>query len=324
MKHSARTALYALLAAEAAGCAAFCLTQASAASWPIAAAAFPLAQAGSALRALSLSGAGGNLAAWFFYILLSLLPLGVFFWLAAAKRRRAPDWLLPALTALLFYALYGMINPGVLPFSSQLPQDAGKVVVNATFCSVLLAWALLRWMDALETRSTARLGTLLHMFLAVLAALFLASVFGIALSDTLRALQSLRAANTGRAAGELALTEGFLWARWAVDSLPALLDLAVLHGLSRLLDSAQDGLYSEQTVEATAALARWCRRSVAAAVLLQAGLDLAQLACAGSLYKIDAVLHFPAAAIGFALGALLLARWIAAGKELKDENERFI
>ena len=50
--------------------------------------AFPYAQIGTALRALSLSGAAGNLIAWAILILIACLPLG---WLAFARvREKAP------------------------------------------------------------------------------------------------------------------------------------------------------------------------------------------------------------------------------------------
>ena len=50
--------------------------------------AFPYAQIGTALRALSLSGAAGNLIAWAILILIACLPLG---WLAfASVREKAP------------------------------------------------------------------------------------------------------------------------------------------------------------------------------------------------------------------------------------------
>ena len=50
--------------------------------------AFPYAQIGTALRALSLSGAAGNLIAWAILIMIACLPLG---WLAFARvREKAP------------------------------------------------------------------------------------------------------------------------------------------------------------------------------------------------------------------------------------------
>ena len=69
--------------------------------------AAPVTALGLALRGLSLSGTGGNAAAWAITLVVSLLPL-IPFLLLRRKRKAVEDWvlllLIPQLFALIYYA----------------------------------------------------------------------------------------------------------------------------------------------------------------------------------------------------------------------------
>ena len=79
--------LLTLLSIEAAACVLFCILQRSVSGFFSTIVAFPFEQLGVGLRALSLSGGAGNAAAILFYVLLSLIPAGI--WLILKKKQKA-------------------------------------------------------------------------------------------------------------------------------------------------------------------------------------------------------------------------------------------
>ena len=109
--------LLTLLSIEAAACVLFCILQRSVSGFFSTIVAFPFEQLGEGLRALSLSGGAGNAAAILFYVLLSLIPAGI--WLILKKKQKTMpiDFTLFLLSVLLFVVLYYMINPGLMGFA---------------------------------------------------------------------------------------------------------------------------------------------------------------------------------------------------------------
>ena len=74
-----RKLLFALLAAEAVFCLLFSFLQARFSGWFSTLVAFPFEQIGAGLRVLSLSGGIGNGIAVVLYIVLSLIPIVIFY-----------------------------------------------------------------------------------------------------------------------------------------------------------------------------------------------------------------------------------------------------
>ena len=285
--------------------------------------AFPFAPLGRLLRRMSLSGAVGNLFAIALLALCTALPL-VWLLVRALKRRcRWEDALLPILSALVGFGLYGAVNPGVLVrWLGPAAGAMGVAVLGGAFWSVLVAYLALR---ALRACRGADSGKLLRYGFWALGALAAAAVFGtfgacpMALTS---ALAAVRAANQG---GEgLGLTYAFLGLRCAAGAAAYLLDLAaVLAGWDLLAAWGRDH-YSPETVSAADVLARRCALTVTVTALTGAGLQLGQLLCADRLYTQSYNLSVPLVPMALALGALLLARSLRAGKALKDDNDLFI
>ena len=71
--------LFTLLSVEAAACVLFCILQRSLSGLFSTLIAFPFEQIGAGLRILSLSGAVGNVIAIILYMLLGLIPAGIWF-----------------------------------------------------------------------------------------------------------------------------------------------------------------------------------------------------------------------------------------------------
>ena len=317
-----------LLVAEAAACIAFCLLQSQFSGLFTDLLAFPFQQLGLGLRALSLSGAAGNAVAIVLYLALSLSPAAA---LLAVKRRRplhSEDALLGLLTALLFPVLYFAINPGLFSISAQTAADFGTALLGGCAWSVLVAWAVLRLLRTLSGAGTERLQQYLSMLLGVLAVYFVFAAFGACFAELLSNLNALHESNQGYEfwgnSGPMAMTEGFLVLQWTVSALPYLLDLAIIHAARLLLAELAADRYSEASVAAAERLATLCRKALVAVVLTNVGFNLLQIVFAGSLLVIDGFLYLPLFSVAFVLAALLLARFLAENRQLKQDNDLFI
>lgn len=317
-----------LLAAEAAACIAFCLLQSRFSGIFTDLLAFPFQQLGLGLRALSLSGTAGNAAAIVLYLALCLSPAAV---LLVMKRRRplhGEDALLGLLAVLLFPVLYFSVNPGLFTISAQTAADFGIALLGGCAWSVLVAWAVLRLLRTLSEAGTERLQRYLSMLLGVLAVYFVFAAFGVCFAELLASLGKLHEGNQGYefwgSSGPMAMTEGFLALQWAVSALPYLLDLVIIHGARLLLAELAADRYSEAAVAAADRLAALCRKALVAVVLTNVGFNLLQIFFADSLLVIDGFLYLPLFSVSFVLAALLLARFLAENRQLKQDNDLFI
>ena len=146
--------LFTLLSVEAAACVLFCILQRSLSGLFSTLIAFPFEQIGAGLRVLSLSGAVGNVVAIILYMLLGLIPAGIWGFLHWRKKSESLDIMLLVISALLFVTLYYMINPGLL--STGVP-GTGKWSLGSTFYSVLLGYLLIRILLHYKNAGTEKL-----------------------------------------------------------------------------------------------------------------------------------------------------------------------
>ncbi len=105
---------------------------------------------------------------------------------------------------------------------------------------------------------------------------------------------------------------------WTV--LLAWAGLRILHALRRF---ALDGGLTEAALGALRALARYCAGALMAMLLLSAALAVLNTLLARSGLGLGSV-SFPVSALIFCFAALLGARFAAAHKRLRDENDMFI
>ena len=214
--------------------------------------AFPWGSIGAGLRVLSLSGSVGNVAACGLYALLCLLPAGI------ALRDIRHHWPLVGFSAVLGPALYFLINPGLLAQRmGGLPQEVVVAMLGQLIWAVALACAVWLLLGALHRRSL-NTSSLLHgmqIGLCLLDGAFVVSVFGVGLLDLRGQIAAVRQANTmldNTAFGTLNPTALFLVCGWLVQSLPALLNLGIVHGLLQLVKLAKADRFAPGMAQAAA------------------------------------------------------------------------
>lgn len=313
-----RKTLIIILAAEAGLCILWCVLRGLLPGLTASAMAFPFWQLAAGLRALSLSGTVGNLAALLIWAMLGLLPLLP---LMGRRERHWEDALLPVLTLGLLLALRLMANPARLSYEPGPEYAAGAIGI--TLWSLIAAWAVIRLLRYFRGGEAGRLIRSAELMLAALCAYLVLSVLGAGLARLLDSIGAVKAANTGRA-GELGMSYVFLCLYYALESLPLILDIVIAFlGLDLLAELRADG-YSEGVSSAADRLSGFCVKALVISVLSCAGMNALQLFFLKSLASVNIMVNIPLFSIALALSALLLTRLLDDRRRLKDDNDLFV
>jgi hypothetical protein len=317
--------LVAFLIFEAAACVVLNALRASFSGLFSAVTAFPFEQLGGGLRALSLSGRAGNAAAIAIYAVFCLLPVAALVVFRKRRGAQREDGLLILLSAALFAVMYLMVNPGVIAsyLGSAAVIPVGKAVLGGALYSVLCGYIVLCALRLFAQGGTDKLARYLSVLLALLAAAFVFTAFGARFGGLLDGVYSLRAANTGNE-GAHTVTYIFLALQFVVDALPYVLDIFIAYRALMLLGELRRDRYGAGAVKQAWRLSRLCAAALTAAMLSNIALNLLSLLFARALLVVNGFVRIPVLSVAFALAAILLARFIAENKQLKDENDMFI
>ncbi len=287
----------------------------------------PFRQIGSGLRALSLSGNAGNLAAVCLYLLIGLVPLALFAVRAFQKRLRSEDMLLLLLCPLLFVALYLIINPAYLAqhFATTGAEfvDFYVTVANSAVCAVVVGYCLLRMLRSFSARAADKaLKSLKWLVIASCAVLVLA-LCGTQLTELIVSWTRLSTDTTGHLT-QLSLSRIFLILQFIVTALPALLDLVLLFAALDVTSALQADPYGLPVIYTARRLSSLCRRSVVIILISQISLNLLQFAFGSRIFVADYNLTIPLLSIIAVLVTLLLATYFEQNRRLKLDNDAII
>lgn len=280
---------------------------------------FPYAQIGFGLRTLSLAGGVWNVIAFVIYFCICSVPVFVF---ASNKEKRREDALLTPIGFILLGAIFYMINPSRLhiPFVHEEMQNA---VIGSTIHSVVLAYATLRLLRRLSQSETIKISQWMYVGLHFLNALFVVMVFGYGFEQIVTAFDILKLNNIGNE-HLLGTTYFFVVLRHIVWLLPYSINIVVCFFAIRLVGTFRKDPYSEDTTSTADTIVRVCKIALGVTVLSSTFFHVFQIMFISRLYDISSNLNLPLSAMLFTLGALLLSRYIASSKQIKDENEGFV
>ena len=292
---------------------------------------FPWEGLSALLRALSLSGAAGNALAFFLYVCISLLPAAGLLLILRKERRGfsgADVWLL-VLSAYTFYLLYAFINPVLLTYhfpgrfeGADLAKDVlplMKSVFAGLWLTILAAWILLtlnrklRQEEILDRKEFLYRGAraLLCAVIALKALTVLFTGWQEVAFGILRLKENAGATNWDYAALTLhavtvLIPEGFL--------------LMVLVQMLELLKALRETGFDRAEVKAARNLAGAAAATVSAAVFCSLIWNGALFFLSGKLMHLDYQWELSLSPLLTAFGALLLARYVRAAGELKQER----
>ena len=278
--------------------------------------AAPVSALGQALRGLSLSGTGGNAAAWAVTLVVSLLPL-IPFLLLRRKRKAAEDWVLLLLIPQLFALLYYAVNPTLVDSLAAPFLSVGQLGVMVATAVTWLVLAFLRAMaEAPGERLAAAVGVLLTGCAFLLA-------FGAGASQAAAwraAVDSVRAGNTGG----VDFTMVMLAVLGILRAAPYLLGAAALLWGGRLVEAGGREPFSQDTAQLCDRTALACRMAAEAAVILALTVNLLQLATFSLLVKVDFRVELNLLPLALAGAMFLLSRWMRQGLALREDNDSII
>lgn len=274
--------------------------------------ALPFALIAKGLRALSLSGSNGNMIAILLYAVVSLSPM----LFLLKKKRSREDWLLIACSGALFYVLYLLINPGLMP--AAMSSEVGGVIYSGTIYSILISWGILKLIHR-EVSGYDALKTLLY----ILAALYIIVGFGVGVGDLKTEIVTLHTTNT-MPGQNLLPTDLFHALIFAVHALEYLMDACLMIFGVDLICQLEQNPYSESCVETADLLSRKARSYLSVILLSNMALNVTQVLFAYNLYNIDAKVRIPVFSVALCLGCMALTRLLVQGKEIKEENDLYI
>lgn len=278
--------------------------------------AAPVNALGQALRGLSLSGTGGNAAAWAITLVVSLLPL-IPFLLLRRKRKAAEDWVLVLLIPQLFALIYYAVNPTLIDSMAAPFLPVGQLgVILAT----AVTWLVLAFLRALAEAPGEQLAAAVGVLLTG-CALLLAFGAGANQAAAWRsAAESVRSGNTG----DVSFTLIMLAVLGVLRAAPYLLGAAALLWGGRLVEAVGREPFSRDTVQLCDRTALACRMAAEAAVILALTVNLLQLMAFSLLVKVDFQVELNLLPLALAGAMFLLSRWMRQGLALREDNDSII
>lgn len=328
-----------LLLAEALVCAAVVLALHIFEGAAFSLADLPLGPIGKGLTALAGTGRLGFALSMTGYAALVLLPL---YALARIRARRAlalEDVLLALLAVSVALALFPR---GYRSFWEAAVSTAllRRMTWQYLALALVLSWCMLRLLRRFGEGDGTALLRIFRALLGVAAALFVFSACFADLAALLSSIETLRAGNTALASDSLlsglvadySNTSAFslpfsvfiLCLSVLAAMLPALFAAATALLARDLLDTMENGAFTERSAIFAPRLAAWCARALKWSVLATLAVNVLQAVCARFVLNVSIRLDLPVLELCFVLAALLGARLIESNVALKAESDLFI
>ena len=298
-------------------------------------AAFPGSAAGQGLSMLAGTGRFGFALALTLYAFLVLLPL-----YALARIRARRDWKAEdTLLGLCSLAVAGALFPRgwVAYWSTSAETLFPRLAWQWLLFALLAGWVVLRLLRRFSDGGTQELLKLFRVLLGLAAAYFVFAVFFAEFAGLLTAIDTLKAGNTAFAADtllpaaaditgskSLAFSYIVLALRFGAKSLPTLFAAATAYFAIGLLDTMEDGAFTQESAAYAPKLAAWCVKVLKLSVLLALAVNLLQAIFAKFLLSTSISISLPVLELCFVLAALLGARLITSNVALAADNDLFI
>ena len=324
-----------MLLAEGAACAllAFVLRLIAGAAFSVS--GLPGSAVGQGLTTLASAGRFGFALALTLYAFLVLLPLYALVRIREKRALRGEDALL---VLIAFAAACALFPRGWVAYWSTSAETLfPRLAWQWLLCALLAGWVVLRLLRRFSDGGTQELLKLFRVLLGLAAAYFVFAVFFAEFAGLLTAIDTLKAGNTAFAADtllpaaaditgskSLAFSYIVLALRFGAKSLPTLFAAATAYFAIGLLDTMEDGTFTQESAAYAPKLAAWCVKVLKLSVLLALAVNLLQAVCAPLILSTSISIPLPVLELCFVLAALLGARLIASNVALAADNDLFI
>lgn len=235
------------------------------------------------------------------YVLVCLVPAGALFLISRRRRPWREDWLLALLSVVLLLLVGRALDRNWTIYSAF--AQMGLLAVLVTW----LALRLLRYFSVSDDRRLVRLVRIVVVLVGVLfAALAGVSAFAILASLFERFTIPALAEGAGSVASSGITVYGCLLGLRLVDSL------------------GEGGELTDDTVDLARGFYRYSVRAASAILLISLAANLVKLVFVRVSSSTDVSVNFPVFQLLFCLAALIVSRFIAAHKKLRDDNDLFV
>lgn len=287
--------------------------------------AFPFTQIATGLRALSLSGSIGNIIALLIYVSVSLLPAIYLCFRMARNNHKQEDLLLVLLSILLFVALYLMINPAYMNdmFATSDVVLMGKISLGATLYAIIIGYIVFRCLRKFVVSEITNLLDYLKMLLMLMYFILIYKIFGEGINGLISNINTLKAGNT-EMSSMMTTTYFFLAIRFALYTLQPALTIAIIFFVNQLIDVLKNDRYSDDVICKANQLSGLCKKSVVLMILSYILINVSQLLMGKYLLDSHYTTEIPLFSMLLVLVVLLLSKYFAEGKALKNDNDMFI
>ena len=314
----------------------------------------PFTLLGRMIREWSLSGAGGNAAAWAAVAVLSLAPV-VYILIARRKRKQKSDWVFVLTGAGVFGGLFFLVNPTlyVHPALTEVFAESPEaltggpafMMLSSLLCAAVVRWTgglmipkkqnrrLIFWTQALMIGSMALIAFsvgfgLAESVQAVWGGGEAASAGGWLVYDEAGGLleaddalvQSLFAPYSGKADSSALI--GLLLA--VIALIPDLFSIYMLDAAVSLAGAMERGFFSDETDECASKLAVRARYTLIASVGCMAAANIFTVLLAQWIQNWNMNFSLPLDELLISCGAMLLARLLSAACKVKRDNDLMI
>lgn len=330
-----RSQLKVLLLAEGAVCALLALALRLIEGDAFSVAGFPGGAIGQGLSALAVSGRLGFALALTLYAFCVLLPLYVLARIGERRKLKSEDALLALIAVAVACALFprGWVAYWSTSAETLFPRLAWQWLIFA----LLAGWVVLRLLRRFSDGGTRELLKLFRALLILAAAYFVFEVCFAEFAGLFSTVDALKAGNTAFAddavlpaatdiTGSKSLVFSYvvLALRFAAESLPTLLAAATAYFAIGLLDTMENGAFTQESAVYAPKLAAWCGKALKISVLFALAVNLVQAVCAPMLLSTSISIRLPIFELCFVLAALLGARLIVSNVALAADNDLFI
>lgn len=235
------------------------------------------------------------------YVLVCLVPAGALFLISRRRRPWREDWLLALLSVVLLLLVGRALDRNWTIYSAF--AQMGLLAVLVTW----LALRLLRYFSVSDDRRLVRLVRIVVVLIGMLfAALAGVSAFAILASLFERFTIPALAEGAGSVASSGITVYGCLLGLRLVDSL------------------GEGGELTDDTVDLARGFYRYSVRAASAILLISLAANLVKLVFVRVSSSTDVSVNFPVFQLLFCLAALIVSRFIAAHKKLRDDNDLFV
>lgn len=296
---------------------------------------FPGGAIGQGLSMLADTGRFGFALALTLYAFLVLLPLYALARIRAKRAWKAED----ALLGLCSLAVAGALFPRgwVAYWSTSAEALFPRLAWQWLIFALLAGWVVLRLLRRFSGGDTQELLKLFRALLILAAAYFIFEVCFAEFAGLFSAIDALKAGNTAftddtvlpvstdiTGSKSLVFSYVVLALRFAAESLPTLLAAATAYFAIGLLDTMEDGAFTQESAAYAPKLAAWCVKVLKLSVLLALAVNILQAVCAPLILSTSISIRLPIFELCFVLAALLGARLIASNVALAADNDLFI